>query len=707
MTKNVLKTNSFWLFLLGAVMIFLIYKFNNYAEYYYEKNNEIQQTFNKIKNSELLVNYNVLTDSIYMYENNDPLIKSVDKLEKNIDEMIKNKYFQEYYPYNYKRFLEYKKLIDKKIRLIYRFQTINSAIKNVTMNFAVLLNNLPKINLERLKNGSYEKNAIKNNKFSQKVTSLLSEIILAKSSIDKDFIKNLDTSFFEKLSNKINDPVIKEYNTVLLVNIKVFKKYFPQLVDVLRKITDKKTLNLLDKIYDNYFTVMNGNLKIIKWASYLLIIFIIGVETLIFYLLHKLQRESVLLKRLINELKYSYITDKLTGLYNRNKFDDDVKFLKKPVLLLVNIDRFKHINDYYGSKIGDKVLIEVSKILTSLIPENVNANLYRLGADDFGILYELDNYPDVGVLAEKIIKHFEKQQLEIDNVKFNISVTVGISMKEPLLENADIALKEIKKSFRKKFLIYQESMNIRSKIKENIEKSKILYDAIKENRIQPYFQPIVDTYTKEIVKYEVLARIVHPNGKVESIFPYLQIAKENKLYSDITKIMIQKTYDKVINKKVSFSLNVSVEDMLDVHILKEIYRLYFKDKTIAKRVSFEILESEAITDYVAISKFVSEVKKHGSYVAIDDFGSGYSNFEHLINLNVDFIKIDGSLIRQLPKNPSAYKIVKVINDFAKEVNIKTVAEFVADEKIYETVKKLGIDYCQGFYFYEPGPNCIT
>ena len=703
MTKSVLKTNSIWILLLGVVMIFFIYKFNNYAECYYEKNNEIQQSFNKIKNSELFVNYNILTDSIYMYENNDFLIDSIGKLKKNINELIKNEYYKEYYSSNYKRFLEYKKLIDKKIKLIYRFQTINSAIKNVTMNLTVLLSNLPKINLKRLKKDSYKENVLKNNEYAEKVTSLISEIILAKTSIDKDFLKHIDIAFFKEYNKKIKDPEIKNYNTTLLINLKVFKKYFPQLADILKEITDNKTLNLLDKTYSSYFTSMNGNLKIMKWASYALILFVISVETLIFYLLYKLQKEYKKLECLNKELKRSYIVDKLTGLYNRNKFDEDVKSLKKPVLILVNIDKFKHINDYYGNKTGDKVLIEVSKILTSLIPDNINANLYRLGADDFGILYELDNYPKVESLAEEIIKQFEKIQLQIDNIKFNVSVTIGISDKKPLLENADIALKEIKKSSRKKIMLYQENMKIRKKIEQNIKKSEILYEAIKENRIEPYFQPIVDTFTKEIIKYEVLARIIHPNGEAESIFPYLQIAKENKLYSEITKTIMQKTYSRVINKKISFSLNVSIEDMLDINILKEIYRLYFKDKTIAKRVTFEILESEAITDYVAISKFVEEVKKYGSFVAIDDFGSGYSNFEHLINLKVDFIKLDASIIKKLPINPDAEKIADLINKFAKYAKIKTIAEFVADENIYKAVKKLGIDYCQGYYFSEPKP----
>jgi diguanylate cyclase (GGDEF)-like protein len=639
-----------------------------------------------------------------MYNNNDELIYSIDKLYKSINELLKNKYFKNNYPVIYGEMIEYKKLIDAKVETVYEFQTLNSALKNSTMYLASLLNDLPKLNLGKMKTAYHGKNFKDNIAYSQKVIEVVSDIFLARNSFDKDFIKKLDIDYFENF--KTQDKDLQKFNQIFLAHLKIYKSFFPKLICVLKRITDKKSLKLLDKTYGDYFEVMNSKLIIIKYVSYALILFVIAVEIIIFSLLNKLEKEYVLLQRVNNKLRLSYITDKLTGLYNRNKFDDDIKTMKKPVLILVNIDGFKHINDYYGSKIGDKLLKKTAKILSSIIPD-IKANLYRLGADDFGIVYEYRDYPKILELARSIVEYFEKNELEIENIKINISVSIGISMKSPLLENADIALKHIKKSFRKKIMFYEEDMNAREKIKQNIEKSKILYQAIKDNRIEPFFQAIVDTQTKEIIKYEVLARLIHPNGEVESIYPYLRIAKDNRLYADITKIIMRKTYNKVLHKNIDFSINISIEDILDIRIIKEMYNLYLKNKSLAKRTTFEILESEAVEDYNEISKFLERVKYYGSYVAIDDFGSGYSNFEHLIKLNVDYIKIDGSLIKELSVNPNAYKIVKVITDFAKEVNIKTIAEFVADEKIYETVKKLRIDYCQGYYFHKPQPNCIT
>ena len=125
---------------------------------------------------------------------------------------------------------------------------------------------------------------------------------------------------------------------------------------------------------------------------------------------------------------------------------------------------------------------------------------------------------------------------------------------------------------------------------------------------------------------------------------------------------------------------------------------------VMQNITFEILESESISDYNAIKTFIDDMKKVGAKVAIDDFGSGYSNFEHLINLDIDFIKIDGSLIKNIHREPSAYNIVNLINTFAHESNIKTVGEFVENEEIYKTLQEIGVDYAQGYYFAKPEKN---
>jgi len=701
---NIIKNKSFWIVVVAAILIAFIYEFNTYTRYYYIQNNKIQKSFNEIKNDELLVNYKVLMTSLYLYNNNDTIIKAVEKLNDSIKNLLHNKYFKKNYPFIYLEMLDYKKMIDKKIRLVYEFQTLNSAIKNSTMYLASLINDLPKININKFTSKSNISRYQHQIKYSQNVIRVVSNIFLAKNAFDKDFINKLNKDIKYFSHYKTNDKQIEQFNSVFVAHMKIFQNYFPVFITILKKITNKKSIDLLDRIYFNYFKIMNDKLIIIKWVSYALILFVIVSVSIILFLLKRLESEYIKLQRINNELHLSYITDKLTGLYNRNKFDYDVDKYKNPVLILVNIDRFKNINDYYGSKIGDEVLKKTANILSSVLPKEINANIYRLGADDFGIMYELSDYPKVVKLVHKIIDYFDTKEISIDTITLNISVSIGVSTKKPLLENADIALKHIKKSYRKKYMFYEDNLDIREEIEKNISKTRILYTAIHENRIEPYFQAIVDTKTQEIVKYEVLARIIHKDGKAESIFPYLAIAKDNKLYAEITKIILNKTFNFILEKNIEVNINISVEDILDMSIVKLMYSLYLQDINIAKKVTFEILESEAVEDYNKISRFLQRIKSYGSKIAIDDFGSGYSNFEHIVNLNVDYIKIDGSLIKKLDYNNNVYKVIKVIVDFARDIGIKTVAEFVENEKIYKIVKELGVDYCQGYYFYKPSPN---
>jgi diguanylate cyclase (GGDEF)-like protein len=224
------------------------------------------------------------------------------------------------------------------------------------------------------------------------------------------------------------------------------------------------------------------------------------------------------------------------------------------VILLLNIEKFRNINNLYGRDVGDKVLKAVANYLRKL-----NLNVYRINADNFSIL--LNNKKEAMEYLNKIFKHFENNFYEInENLKIQISFNAALSSVKPLLKTAEIAIYYIKKNKRIRFIEYNEKLDNSYEIKENIKKSIVLNYAIKNNKIIPYFQPIVEIKTGKIVKYEVLARIDN-NGKIESIFPYLEIAKENRLYSEITKSIISKSFEIFYNKNISFSINLSIEDI--------------------------------------------------------------------------------------------------------------------------------------------------
>jgi EAL domain-containing protein (putative c-di-GMP-specific phosphodiesterase class I) len=350
---------------------------------------------------------------------------------------------------------------------------------------------------------------------------------------------------------------------------------------------------------------------------------------------------------------------------------------------------------------GDKILKYVGNKINNIAKKHNISTVYRLGADDFGILAQKEKCK-ILEYAKEIINYFENNEIDIDGTVVNISVSIGISDKYPYLENADIALKNAKMSHRENIVYFIPEMDFKNKILQNIQKTNILYEALKDNRVVLYFQPIVNKDGKAI-KYEVLSRVIHKNGKVESIFPYLEVAKESRLYQKITLKVLEESYEFLQKNRVNLSLNLSIEDILDDTIQQTIEKLFF-NKDIASYITFELLESEAIEDYELVEKFIKKVKFQNMQVAIDDFGSGYSNFEHILNLNVDILKIDGSLIKNIAINENAKKIVKTINMFAKECKITTVAEYVSDEEIFNIVKEFDIDMFQGSYFSEPKPN---
>jgi len=181
----------------------------------------------------------------------------------------------------------------------------------------------------------------------------------------------------------------------------------------------------------------------------------------------------------------------------------------------------------------------------------------------------------------------------------------------------------------------------------------------------------------------------------------LDIAKKSKYYPQITNLVLEHSFKALENTDKDISINLSAIDIELKSTRRKILSLLEKYKEDSKRVVFELLEDESVKNFNVIKEFVKEVKKFGAKIAIDDFGAGYSNFERLIDFSPDILKIDGSLIRNILTNEYSLSVVKTIIAFAKERNIKTVAEFVESKEIYELLKELGVDYSQGYYFGRP------
>jgi len=404
------------------------------------------------------------------------------------------------------------------------------------------------------------------------------------------------------------------------------------------------------------------------------------------------------------ELREQLYIDTLTELPNRFSLLNDIFKSREGALLVINIDDFKEINDFFGHVAGDNILKKFSNRLKSMFKNNEHIRLKRLSGDEFALLFmQKPPLEDFIKSAEKLINDVEKMIFIYKKNEISIRITIGGAYQiERALEKADIALKSAKRE-RKSFLLYDEKLNIEELYKDNMEWVRKLKKAIEQDMIVPYFQPIFDNKSEEIASYECLIRLVESNGNVVSPYLFLTIAKKSRVYSELTRIMIEKSCQHFENIDCDFSVNLSVDDILNDEIVNEI-KQKIKKYSVENKIIFEILESEGIENYEEVSLFISEMKKLGCRIAIDDFGSGYSNFEHLLKLDIDYIKIDGTLIKNLDKDANAQVVVETIVDFANRLNILTVAEFVHNEAVLKRVKELKVNRSQGFFLGIPEAN---
>ncbi len=396
-------------------------------------------------------------------------------------------------------------------------------------------------------------------------------------------------------------------------------------------------------------------------------------------------------------LEYLFYHNQLTEIPNRYMLDEDLKTYDIFGGVLVDIKGFSKINDMYGESVGDEVLISIGKILTSLAGKGFK--VYKVGADQFLIIgYENGDFE---ILIKKINDYFQKDLLfvKFENSTIALDVDVRIVLVrgnyKDIRIKTDLALNYARKNYMD-FIEYDESLKLEERLKNEIKVLEMVKRALKEDRVVPVFQKI---QKKESVSFECLVRIKEEN-KLIPPFYFLSVIEPTHYYFEITKIMIEKSFKIFSKRSENVSLNFSYKDIENDEIVDFLVGKV-TEYGMQNRVIIELLESENINDFEIVLNFVEKIKDVGVRIAIDDFGSGYSNFIYLAKLNPDFIKIDGSLIKNIHEDKNLYIITKHINDFAQDLGCKTIAEFVSDEHIYEKVEEIGVDGVQGYFIDKP------
>ena len=407
---------------------------------------------------------------------------------------------------------------------------------------------------------------------------------------------------------------------------------------------------------------------------------------------------------LYKELENQLYIDGLTKLKSRNRLLKDIKDATNPAIILIDINSFRSINELYGVDVGNEVLMRFASLLRDFA-KNRDFRVYRISGDEF-VFFKDSVQPDIHTCTKFLDALFERLKsnriyvTSLDEMLY-IDITASASFnKENPLGTADIALNRAKALHQPYVIFHGELDSIQEVAYRALWKKKIV-NGLQADAFLPFFQPIVDRDAR-IVKYEALMRFRQENGKISYIAPFefLEIASKTRHYNEISQMTLLKSLKACAEHEIVVSLNLNYHDILNkpLHtVLKE----FILEKGIAKRVIFEIVESQDIKDYSLVSDFFAEFEALGVRFAIDDFGTGFSNFSHICELNPDFIKIDGSLIRNLDTDKKSYELVKAIVFFSKELGIKTIAEFVHSKEVFDIAHSLGVDFFQGYYFGAP------
>ena len=416
--------------------------------------------------------------------------------------------------------------------------------------------------------------------------------------------------------------------------------------------------------------------------------------------------ELMIVKKVIHENTY---IDSHTKLPNRMQLiRDKLNFNQRQnlTLIILNIDSFQAINSIYGNDFGDEVLTATAKWLKKNLPIK-NSKLYKFEADVYAILIPFAyNKNELETYLKTISKKISKDGLRCLSIDVNISFTIGAAQgKINLLKLSAIAYKEAKKN-KKTYIIYDSTSKKEEEYLQNIKTINILKKSLKDDMIIPYYQPIMNVKTKKIDKYETLMRIKKNDDSVLSPSEFLEIAKHSKLYPPLSRSLIKKAFENFKHSSNEFSINLSFLDIVNQSTMDFILKI-LNEYDIGSWVVFEILESEGIDNYDIVLEFIEMAKSYGAKIAIDDFGSGYSNFERIVKLQPDYIKIDGSIIRNIDKNDDMRIISQTIVDFAQKLSVKTIAEYVHSKTILDIVTHMGIDYAQGYYIGEPAPRLAS
>ncbi len=432
------------------------------------------------------------------------------------------------------------------------------------------------------------------------------------------------------------------------------------------------------------------------------------------------------LRALTNELSYQATHDALTGLINRVEFDARVeqtihsasKSEKQHTLCYIDLDQFKVVNDTCGHPAGDDLLIQITRLLRSHLRES--DVLARLGGDEFGVLLLGCPLKEAERIAETLRESVEGFRFRYDDKEFRVGTSIGLvpiadseSSLTEIMKSADSACYVAKEQGRNRVHVSRPDDKEIAQHHGQMQWMQRIQHAVEHDEFELYAQPIVPIEGElEHRKHaELLLRMVENKGteKEQVIAPaaFLPAAERYHLMPLIDRWVLDKALNKLASndlymlRLVTCSINLSGQSLNDLKLYDYILKLLKETEVDPRRICFEITESAVIANMDVAQQFVNGLRKIGCRFALDDFGSGLSTFDYLKQLNVDYVKLDGSLVKDVATNRVSQAMVHAINYVAHVMGMKTIAEFVDSGDSLQALRNLSVDYAQGYAIGKP------
>ena len=427
-------------------------------------------------------------------------------------------------------------------------------------------------------------------------------------------------------------------------------------------------------------------------------------------------------EEMMNNLRFMAENDSLTGIYNRvffmSQLDRMVENIKRGVrssfaLLYIDLDNFQFINDTMGHLAGDQVLVDIAQILTRR--SRKSDFLARIGGDEFGVLAYGVDPKQVQLIADSYQKLLADYILQYEGKNVSVGCSIGVALfgQQPLSRNeilaqADLACHIAKRSGRNRVHIFErnDQHNV-TLMSEDMGWGTRIKAAIDQDQFEIACQPIVNCKTMETSHYEVLLRLRDEDSTLIQPSGFLPAAVRLGLMHDVDKWVIIRTMEilgelrRNCAEPLHLSLNLSAKSLEDKKMFSLILSEIRNNSVEPGQLSFEVTESDAIANLGNAIKFLNKIRDMGCKTALDDFGVGYSSFSYLKDLPVDYVKIDGSFVRNIQRDELHLTMVRSMNEVAHAMGKMTVAEYVSNAECLRSLRDIGIDYVQGYWLGEP------